>query len=100
MADRVRVYEVGPRDGLQNEATPISLDTKVEFIERLAQAGLLEIEATSFVSPKAIPQLADAAELLSRLPRGSGVRYPVLVPNERGMARAEAAGADALAVFT
>jgi hydroxymethylglutaryl-CoA lyase len=100
MADRVRIYEVGPRDGLQNEATAIPLDTKVEFIGRLAQAGLLEIEATSFVSPKAIPQLADAAELLSRLPRGSGVRYPVLVPNERGMARAEAAGADALAVFT
>ena len=100
MADRVRIYEVGPRDGLQNEATPIALDTKVEFIERLAKAGLREIEATSFVSPKAIPQLADAEDLLPRLPRDAGVRYPVLVPNERGMARAEAAGADALAVFT
>ena len=100
MADRVRIYEVGPRDGLQNEATPIPLDTKVEFIERLVHAGLPEIEATSFVSPKAIPQLADADDLLHRLRRDAGVRYPVLVPNERGMARAEAAGADALAVFT
>jgi hydroxymethylglutaryl-CoA lyase len=100
MTDRVRIYEVGPRDGLQNEATPIPLDTKVEFIERLASAGLREIEATSFVSPRAIPQLADADDLLQRLPRDVGVRYPVLVPNERGMARAEAAGADALAVFT
>ena len=100
MADRVRIYEVGPRDGLQNEATPINLETKVEFIERLVTAGLREIEATSFVSPKAIPQLADADDVLPRLPRDAGVRYPVLVPNERGMARAEAAGADALAVFT
>jgi hydroxymethylglutaryl-CoA lyase len=100
MADRVRIYEVGPRDGLQNESAPIPLETKVEFIERLAAAGLREIEATSFVSPKAIPQLADADELLRRLPRDAGVRYPVLIPNERGMARAEAAEAEALAVFT
>jgi hydroxymethylglutaryl-CoA lyase len=100
MADRVRIYEVGPRDGLQNEAATIPLDTKLELIARLAAAGLREIEATSFVSPKAIPQLADADELLPRLPRAPGVRYPVLVPNERGMARAEAAGADSLAVFT
>ena len=100
MADRVRIYEVGPRDGLQNEAAAIPLETKVGFIERLIAAGLVEIEATSFVSPKAIPQLADADALLARLPRTSGVRYPVLVPNERGMARAEAAGASALAVFT
>lgn len=111
MGDRVRIYEVGPRDGLQNEATAIPLETKVEFIERLVAAGLREIEATSFVSPKAIPQLADADELVPRLPRAAGagvglgvgagaIRYPVLVPNERGMARAEAAGADALAVFT
>jgi isopropylmalate/homocitrate/citramalate synthase len=96
---RVRIYEVGPRDGLQNEATVISLETKLGFIERLVAAGLREIEATSFVSPKAIPQLADADDLVPEL-RGAGVRFPVLVPNERGMARAEAAGADALAVFT
>lgn len=100
MADRVRIYEVGPRDGLQNEAAAIPLATKLEFIARLGAAGLTEIEATSFVSPRAIPQLADADELLATLPRVPAVRYPVLVPNERGMARAEAAGADALAVFT
>ncbi|MBI2777102.1 MAG: hydroxymethylglutaryl-CoA lyase [Chloroflexi bacterium] len=100
MADRVRIYEVGPRDGLQNESVAVTLEAKVEFIERLVAAGLREIEATSFVSPKAIPQLADADELLPRLPAVPGVRYPVLVPNERGMDRAEAAGAGALAVFT
>ena len=100
MGDRVRIYEVGPRDGLQNESTAIPLQTKLWFIERLAAAGLREIEATSFVSPKAIPQLADADALLPLLPRTAGIRYPVLVPNERGMARAEAAGADAVAVFT
>jgi isopropylmalate/homocitrate/citramalate synthase len=100
LADRVRIYEVGPRDGLQNEAVAIPLGTKRAFIDRLVAAGLLEVEATSFVSPKAIPQLADADALLPSLPRAPGVRYPVLVPNERGMARAEAAGASALAVFT
>ena len=100
MADRVRIYEVGPRDGLQNEATPILLEAKLGFIARLVEAGLTEIEATSFVSPTAIPQLADADELVPRLPARGTVRYPVLVPNQRGMARAEAAGADALAVFT
>jgi hydroxymethylglutaryl-CoA lyase len=100
LADRVRIYEVGPRDGLQNEATAIPLETKRGFIELLVAAGLREIEATSFVSPRAIPQLADADSLLATLPRTPGVRYPVLVPNERGMVRAEAAGADALAVFT
>jgi hydroxymethylglutaryl-CoA lyase len=98
--DRVRIYEVGPRDGLQNEATPIAIEAKLGYIERLVAAGLREIEATSFVSPKAIPQLADADELLPRLPAVAGVSYPVLVPNTRGMARAEAAGATALAVFT
>jgi hydroxymethylglutaryl-CoA lyase len=117
MADRVRIYEVGPRDGLQNESTAIPLDTKVEFIRRLAAAGLREIEATSFVSPRSIPQLADADALLPAVLRaaagngggarsGSGARngpaarFPVLVPNDRGLARAEAAGADAVAVFT
>jgi isopropylmalate/homocitrate/citramalate synthase len=100
MTDHVRVYEVGPRDGLQNEATPISTATKARFIALLAAAGLREIEATSFVAPRAIPQLADADELLAGLTRAPGVRYPVLVPNVRGLGRAEAAGADALAVFT
>jgi hydroxymethylglutaryl-CoA lyase len=99
-ADHVRIYEVGPRDGLQNEATPITTAIKLRFIELLADAGLREIEATSFVAPKAIPQLADADELFATLPRRPGIRYPVLVPNLRGLARAEAAGADAIAVFT
>jgi len=98
--DTVRIYEVGPRDGLQNEAVAVATDAKVRYIELLVAAGLREIEATSFVSPRAIPQLADADELMPRLPAAAGVRYPVLVPNERGMARAEAAGARALAVFT
>ena len=103
MPDRVRIYEVGPRDGLQNEARPIGLEAKTGYVERLLAAGLHEIEATSFVSPRAIPQLADAGELLPRLralPGATEARLPVLVPNARGMARAEAAGADSLAVFT
>jgi isopropylmalate/homocitrate/citramalate synthase len=97
---RVRIYEVGPRDGLQNESRPIPLATKLRYLDLLADAGLREIEATSFVAPRAIPQLADADELMAALPRRPGVRYPVLVPNLRGLARAEAAGADAIAVFT
>lgn len=101
MSDRdVRVYEVGPRDGLQNEAVPIATDAKLRFIELLADAGLREIEATSFVSPRAIPQLADADDLMASLQRRAGVRYPVLVPNARGLERAEAAGVNAIAVFT
>ncbi len=100
MTERVRVYEVGPRDGLQNEATPIPTVTKARFIDLLGEAGLREIEATSFVAPRAIPQLADAEALLAGLTRQPGVRYPVLVPNERGMDRAAAAGVDAIAVFT
>jgi hydroxymethylglutaryl-CoA lyase len=97
---RVRIYEVGPRDGLQNEATPIPTAAKARFIALLAAAGLREIEATSFVSPSAIPQLADADELMTVLDRPDGVRFPALVPNQRGMDRAEAAGVDAIAVFT
>jgi hydroxymethylglutaryl-CoA lyase len=100
MADRVRIYEVGPRDGLQNEAAAVPLETKLRYIELLVAAGLREIEATSFVAPRAIPQLADADELVPRLASMPGVRFPVLVPNDRGMARAEAAGAHAIAVFT
>jgi hydroxymethylglutaryl-CoA lyase len=101
MSDRdVRIYEVGPRDGLQNEETPIPTDAKLRFLSLLADAGLREIEATSFVAPTAVPQLADADDLMARLERRVGVRYPVLVPNERGLARATAAGADAICVFT
>lgn len=100
MDERVRIYEVGPRDGLQNEAHPIPTAVKARFIGLLADAGLREIEATSFVAPHAIPQLADADELFGSLERRPKVRYPVLVPNERGLARAELAGVDAIAVFT
>ena len=101
MADSdVRVYEVGPRDGLQNEAAPIPTEAKLRFIDLLADAGLREIEATSFVAPRAVPQLADADELMARLDRRPGVRYPVLVPNARGLERAEAAGVEAVCVFT
>jgi hydroxymethylglutaryl-CoA lyase len=96
----VRIYEVGPRDGLQAEATRIPTDAKLRFIELLADAGLREIEATSFVSPRAIPQLADADELMARLRRRPGVRYPVLVPNQRGLERAIEAAVDAICLFT
>jgi hydroxymethylglutaryl-CoA lyase len=96
----VRIYEVGPRDGLQNEKAAIATDAKLRFIDLLADAGLREIETTSFVSPKAIPQLADADAVMGGLERRPGIRYPVLVPNARGMDRAEAAGAEAVCVFT
>ena len=101
MADRdVRVYEVGPRDGLQNESLPIPLEAKLRYLGLLADAGLREIEATSFVGPTAVPQLADADELMASLDRRPGVRYSVLVPNRRGLERAERAGVDAVCVFT
>jgi len=99
-SDRVTVVEVGPRDGLQNEAAAVPAADKVRFVEALAAAGLPVVEVTSFVSPRAVPQLADADEVLPAVRRRDGVRYPVLVPNLRGMERAEAAGADAVAVFT
>jgi hydroxymethylglutaryl-CoA lyase len=96
---RITLVEVAPRDGLQAEDRTLPTETKIAFIERLADAGHTVIEATSFVSPKAVPQLADAEELMKRLPRRDGVRYPVLVPNERGLERALAVGADEVAVF-
>jgi hydroxymethylglutaryl-CoA lyase len=96
----VRIVEVGPRDGLQNEEAVVPADAKVAFIEALADTGLPVVEATSFVSPRAIPQLADADEVFPRIHRLPDVRYPVLVPNVRGLERAEAAGAEAVAVFT
>jgi len=99
-SSEVRVYEVGPRDGLQAESAIVGTDDKLRFIELLSDAGLHEIEATSFVSPTAIPQLADAEAVLAGLDRRPGVRYPVLVPNQRGMERALSAGADAICVFT
>src|SRR6186997_510771 len=96
---RVSVYEVGPRDGLQAEKVVVPLDIKLEFIDRLGEAGLAVIEATSFVSARWVPQLADAEELMRGLRRRPGVRYPVLVPNQRGFERAMSARADELAVF-
>jgi hydroxymethylglutaryl-CoA lyase len=95
----VTVVEVAPRDGLQNEEAVVATDVKVELIERLADAGLPVVEATSFVNPKWVPQLADAGDVLARLRRKAGVRYPVLVPNERGLDRALEAGADEVAIF-
>ncbi|MBN6051981.1 hydroxymethylglutaryl-CoA lyase [Nonomuraea sp. RK-328] len=95
----VTVYEVGPRDGLQNEAAVVPVEAKAEFVARLADAGHKVIETTSFVHPKWVPQLADADELLTRVERRPGVRYPVLVPNERGLDRALALEVDEIAVF-
>jgi len=99
MAERVRIVEVGPRDGLQNEPQSVSTETKIEFIGLLADAGLKTIEATAFVSPKWVPQMADHAEVMLALPRREGVTYPVLVPNLRGFEAAVAAGATEVAVF-
>jgi len=99
-AARVRIVEVGPRDGLQNEKTIIPTATKIELIDRLSATGLAEIEATSFVSPKWVPQLADAAEVFGGIRRRPGVAYPVLVPNLVGYERARTAGATEVAVFT
>jgi hydroxymethylglutaryl-CoA lyase len=99
LPSEVSIWEVGPRDGLQNEAATVDVETKLEFLDRLAAAGLATLEATSFVHPKWVPQLADAEELMSRLVPRDGVAYPVLVPNARGLERAIAAGARHVAVF-
>jgi len=99
LPSRIQLVEVAPRDGLQAEARTLPTEAKLELISRLADAGHTSIEATSFVSAAAVPQLADAEDLLRRLQRRAGVRYPVLVPNEKGLERALAAGADEIAVF-
>ena len=96
----VRIMDVGPRDGLQNEKVVIDTEVKVELIDRLGAAGLRRIEATSFVSPKWVPQMADAAEVMARMARRPGVIYPVLTPNMRGFEAALAAGATHIGVFT
>jgi hydroxymethylglutaryl-CoA lyase len=88
LPDHVTIYEVGPRDGLQNEQGIVPVEVKAQFIDRLGDAGLTVIEATSFVHPKWVPQLADAEQLMELLDRRPGIRYPVLVPNERGLDRA------------
>ncbi|MDQ3812014.1 MAG: hydroxymethylglutaryl-CoA lyase [Chloroflexota bacterium] len=97
--ERVRIVEVGPRDGLQNEPARIPTEVKVEFVDRLTDAGLGWIEVTSFVHPRAVPQLADADEVFRRVRKAADARYPVLVPNRRGLDRALAAGAVDVALF-
>lgn len=99
MGERVRIVEVGPRDGLQNEPRPVPTAVKIELIDRLAGAGLRDIEATAFVSPKWVPRMADHAEVMRDMRRRPGVRYSVLTPNLQGFEAALAAGADEVAVF-
>ena len=98
--NHVRIVEVGPRDGLQNEQALLPADVKIALIDRLSSTGLTTIEATSFVSPRWVPQLADAAEVFQGIRKVPGVSYPVLVPNEQGYRRAREAGATEVAVFT
>jgi hydroxymethylglutaryl-CoA lyase len=97
---QVRIVEVGPRDGLQNEPTVVSSADKLEFIQRLTAAGCTDIEVASFVRPDRVPQMADAAEVLAGLPLTSGVHYIALVPNTRGLDRAIETGVQSIAVFT
>jgi len=99
LPERVKVVEVGPRDGLQNEPDPVATATKVAFINRLSNTGLSCIEVSSFVSPRWIPQLADATEVYTHIEQKTDVSYPVLVPNERGMERALKAGVKVIAIF-
>jgi hydroxymethylglutaryl-CoA lyase len=99
LPERVTIYEVGARDGLQNESVIVPVEVKAEFLTRLGAAGLGVLEATSFVHPTWVPQLADAADLLRTLVRANGVDYPVLVPNERGLDRALEAGVGHIAIF-
>lgn len=99
LPDEVTIWEVGPRDGLQNESEIVPTEVKLTFLDRLAAAGLPVVEATSFVRPEWVPQLADATELLAALDRVDGVRYPVLVPNSRGLDRALESGVRNIAIF-
>lgn len=97
--NKVKIVEVGPRDGLQNEPGEVPTEVKLELIERLAAAGLASVEATAFVSPKWVPQMADHTEVLERIRRKPGVSYPVLTPNLKGFEAARAAGATEVAIF-
>jgi len=99
LPERVTIYEVGPRDGLQNESAIVSVEVKAELIARLVAAGLSAVEVTSFVHPRWVPQLADAEELIDRVDLGAASRMPVLVPNERGLERALAKGVRDIAIF-
>ena len=96
---KVKIVEMGPRDGLQNEKKTIPTEIKVELIDRLSDTGLSAIEATAFVSPKWVPQMADNAEVMAKIRRKSGISYPVLVPNIKGFEAAVEAGAQEVAVF-
>jgi hydroxymethylglutaryl-CoA lyase len=100
LPDRVQIVEVGPRDGLQNEGTPVATEAKAAFVRALERAGLDTIEVTSFVHPHAVPQLADADDLAALLPEDTGTTYSALVPNRRGLERAMAAGMKRIAMFT
>jgi hydroxymethylglutaryl-CoA lyase len=99
LPNRVKIVEVGPRDGLQNEKTIVPLAVKVELIDRLSDTGLPMIESGAFVSPKWVPQMADTAEVLAAIQRRSGVGYPVLVPNTKGLEQAMASGVEEIAIF-
>jgi hydroxymethylglutaryl-CoA lyase len=100
MVSKVKIYEVGPRDGLQNEKAIIPTAIKIGLIDRLSETGLTHIEAAAFVSPKWVPQMADAAEVMAGIKRKPGVTYPVLVPNEKGMEAALESGVQEIAIFT
>ncbi len=100
MPDSIRLVEVGPRDGLQNEPVTVPTEVKVQFVDALSLTGLPEIEVSSFVSPAWVPQLADATEVFARIRRAPGVVYSALVPNQQGLERAETAQVDKIAVFT
>jgi hydroxymethylglutaryl-CoA lyase len=100
MNEHVTVFEVAPRDGLQNEAIQIATEDKIQFVDMLSECGFAKIEVTSFVSPKWVPQLGDAAEVMGRITRRNGVSYAVLTPNLRGFEAARAAGADEVAIFS
>lgn len=99
LPQRVKLVDVGPRDGLQNEPGTVSTEVKIELIDRLAEAGLPAVEATSFVSPRWVPQMADNAQVMARIKRKPGVSYPVLVPNLKGLEAALAADVEEIAVF-
>src|SRR5437870_12778172 len=98
--DSVKIVEVGPRDGLQNEKAIVPTEAKVEYITTLADAGLRVIEAGAFVSPKWVPQMADTADVYRNIPKDPGVEYPVLVPNMKGVERVIEAGVKAITIFT
>src|SRR3954462_15313393 len=99
LPSRVRLVEVGPRDGLQNEAAAIATSDKIAFVDRLSQAGHTVIEVSAFVSPKWVPQMADAADVFAGITRRTGTRYTALVPNLAGLTRALDARVDEVAIF-